>query len=146
MWFYTIHMHTEGMQSQGCAYPNTIFCAKEQKTAMNILIFLYLIFCFFFLMGIIFFFSYTSWLLYFYFIHAFKYFPFFFPRKGLLYVHKYSCYIILPAWVRTFHIPIHGKLTSTQNLIHPPNHAATKQYLRSKHKYFALGMPTQQMR
>ena len=32
MWFYTIHMYTEYVQSQDCAYPNTIFCAEEQKT------------------------------------------------------------------------------------------------------------------
>lgn len=30
-WFYTIHMGTEYIQNQGCAYPDTISCAKEQK-------------------------------------------------------------------------------------------------------------------
>lgn len=82
-------------------------------------------------MGIIFLFSYNSdcfGLLMHLFISLF--FP---PRKDCCdHVHKYNRYhFILPLWGLVFYMLICDILTRIQNVIHPPNHAAIKQYLRS---------------
>lgn len=55
-------MYTEFIQSQGCAYPNALFCAKELKSTDEHFHFFIFNIRILFLMGIIFLFSYTSWL------------------------------------------------------------------------------------
>lgn len=127
-WFNTIHMYTECVQSQGCAHPNTFFgeaqpffVLKNKNLMINILIFFVFNILFIILIVIIFFFSYTLWMFHFILLMDLN-ISYFFPRKHCCeHVHKYSSYIILPVWSVAFHIPIHDKLTSTQNLIHPPN-------------------------
>lgn len=116
------------------------FMLKNKKVQANVFGFFIFNIRFLFLMGSTFLFSYTFWL--FCFISAFKYFLFF-PRKDCCkQVHKYSYCFILHLQGLEFYILVCDMLTNTPNVINPQTHTAIKQYIRSKHKYFALGMIT----